>query len=239
VRAGNLYVNRNMVGAVVGVQPFGGLGLSGTGPKAGGPLTLQRLRRHAHPPRLPAVIGAGPPPALASLQAWAKDSGHTTLAGHCAALTQATPLLQAADLPGPTGESNRLRYIARGRALCVADDEDELLRQVAAALATGNRVALCAPCAESVLARLPEPVQRQAVIAPAVDFMACEVALCTPAQAVSARRALAAGDGARVRLVTPEPAGGYPLEALVTEQVLTVNTAAAGGNAGLMTLAPA
>ncbi len=37
VRAGNVYINRNMIGAVVGVQPFGGVGLSGTGPKAGGP----------------------------------------------------------------------------------------------------------------------------------------------------------------------------------------------------------
>jgi RHH-type proline utilization regulon transcriptional repressor/proline dehydrogenase/delta 1-pyrroline-5-carboxylate dehydrogenase len=36
-RVGNVYVNRNMIGAVVGVQPFGGMGLSGTGPKAGGP----------------------------------------------------------------------------------------------------------------------------------------------------------------------------------------------------------
>ncbi len=42
-RAGNVYVNRNIVGAVVGVQPFGGEGLSGTGPKAGGPLYLLRL----------------------------------------------------------------------------------------------------------------------------------------------------------------------------------------------------
>ena len=41
--AGNVYVNRNMVGAVVGVQPFGGRGLSGTGPKAGGPLYLTRF----------------------------------------------------------------------------------------------------------------------------------------------------------------------------------------------------
>jgi RHH-type proline utilization regulon transcriptional repressor/proline dehydrogenase/delta 1-pyrroline-5-carboxylate dehydrogenase len=41
--AGNVYVNRNMIGAVVGVQPFGGQGLSGTGPKAGGPLYLQRF----------------------------------------------------------------------------------------------------------------------------------------------------------------------------------------------------
>ena len=43
VNVGNVYVNRNMVGATVGVQPFGGMGLSGTGPKAGGPHYLQRF----------------------------------------------------------------------------------------------------------------------------------------------------------------------------------------------------
>ncbi len=43
VNVGNVYVNRNMIGAVVGVQPFGGEGLSGTGPKAGGPYYLPRL----------------------------------------------------------------------------------------------------------------------------------------------------------------------------------------------------
>jgi len=42
-RAGNVYINRNMIGAIVGVQPFGGRGLSGTGPKAGGPQYLTRL----------------------------------------------------------------------------------------------------------------------------------------------------------------------------------------------------
>jgi len=42
-RAGNIYINRNMIGAIVGVQPFGGRGLSGTGPKAGGPNYLTRL----------------------------------------------------------------------------------------------------------------------------------------------------------------------------------------------------
>ncbi|MGH7006154.1 MAG: aldehyde dehydrogenase family protein, partial [Alphaproteobacteria bacterium] len=42
-RVGNVYVNRGMIGAVVGVQPFGGEGLSGTGPKAGGPLYVQRF----------------------------------------------------------------------------------------------------------------------------------------------------------------------------------------------------
>jgi RHH-type proline utilization regulon transcriptional repressor/proline dehydrogenase/delta 1-pyrroline-5-carboxylate dehydrogenase len=42
-KVGNIYINRNMIGAVVGVQPFGGMGLSGTGPKAGGPDYLRRF----------------------------------------------------------------------------------------------------------------------------------------------------------------------------------------------------
>ena len=43
IRVGNVYINRNMIGAVVGVQPFGGQGLSGTGPKAGGPHYMHRF----------------------------------------------------------------------------------------------------------------------------------------------------------------------------------------------------
>jgi RHH-type proline utilization regulon transcriptional repressor/proline dehydrogenase/delta 1-pyrroline-5-carboxylate dehydrogenase len=58
IRAGNIYVNRNMVGAVVGVQPFGGEGLSGTGPKAGGPHYLWRLVRD-RAPFAPAAMATG------------------------------------------------------------------------------------------------------------------------------------------------------------------------------------
>jgi RHH-type transcriptional regulator, proline utilization regulon repressor / proline dehydrogenase / delta 1-pyrroline-5-carboxylate dehydrogenase len=60
VAAGNCYVNRNMIGATVGVQPFGGSRLSGTGPKAGGPLYLARLK--ARPVALAVETGelAGP-----------------------------------------------------------------------------------------------------------------------------------------------------------------------------------
>jgi RHH-type transcriptional regulator, proline utilization regulon repressor / proline dehydrogenase / delta 1-pyrroline-5-carboxylate dehydrogenase len=57
VKAGNVYVNRNMIGAVVGVQPFGGMGLSGTGPKAGGPDYLRRLSVEQTLTRNTAAIG--------------------------------------------------------------------------------------------------------------------------------------------------------------------------------------
>jgi len=43
MKIGNIYINRNQIGAVVGVNPFGGCGLSGTGPKAGGPHYLYRF----------------------------------------------------------------------------------------------------------------------------------------------------------------------------------------------------
>ena len=71
--AGNLYVNRNIIGAVVGVQPFGGHGLSGTGPKAGGPLYLKRLlARHRRRTGLRLPSGAPSNPAAALAEALAE-----------------------------------------------------------------------------------------------------------------------------------------------------------------------
>jgi RHH-type proline utilization regulon transcriptional repressor/proline dehydrogenase/delta 1-pyrroline-5-carboxylate dehydrogenase len=58
--AGNQYINRNMIGAVVGVQPFGGHGLSGTGPKAGGPFYVQRLLSQRPPFEVPSGELVGP-----------------------------------------------------------------------------------------------------------------------------------------------------------------------------------
>ncbi len=65
-RVGNLYVNRNQIGAVVGVQPFGGEGLSGTGPKAGGPFYLRRFLKARDEPA--AEPGAVPDEAAAAVE---------------------------------------------------------------------------------------------------------------------------------------------------------------------------
>ena len=67
VPAGNIYINRNVIGAVVGVQPFGGLGLSGTGPKAGGPHYVTRFATEVT--RTNNITAQGGDPALLNLGA--------------------------------------------------------------------------------------------------------------------------------------------------------------------------
>lgn len=111
LRVGNIYVNRNQIGAVVGSQPFGGSGLSGTGPKAGGPEYLPRFQNHEIV-NMPDVTG----------------SGSTTLS-EAQARIDASPtpdlsVMHSVDCPGPTGESNRLSHFIRGRTLCLGPDAD-------------------------------------------------------------------------------------------------------------------
>jgi RHH-type transcriptional regulator, proline utilization regulon repressor / proline dehydrogenase / delta 1-pyrroline-5-carboxylate dehydrogenase len=98
IHAGNIYVNRNQIGAVVGSQPFGGEGLSGTGPKAGGPNYLARF--------------CAPDRQLVS-EAW----GKTTAELPAETGVPAPPVTTS--LPGPTGESNRLTTSARAPLLCM------------------------------------------------------------------------------------------------------------------------
>ncbi|WP_242601385.1 bifunctional proline dehydrogenase/L-glutamate gamma-semialdehyde dehydrogenase PutA [Pseudaestuariivita atlantica] len=103
VAAGNIYVNRNQIGAIVGSQPFGGEGLSGTGPKAGGPHYVPRFTR-SDPP-VPGTPWDGRMETEALRAALAGATGGTA----------APP----ASLPGPTGESNRLSTLPRQPLLCL------------------------------------------------------------------------------------------------------------------------
>src|SRR6202034_3732437 len=76
IEAGNIYVNRNIIGATVGVQPFGGSRLSGTGPKAGGPLYLSRLAAEPAPGALDGVDGAAAAHWAVRYIDWLRTAGH-------------------------------------------------------------------------------------------------------------------------------------------------------------------
>ncbi|MEJ6403497.1 bifunctional proline dehydrogenase/L-glutamate gamma-semialdehyde dehydrogenase PutA [Yoonia sp. 2307UL14-13] len=122
IDAGNIYVNRDQIGAVVGSQPFGGEGLSGTGPKAGGPHYLPRFTAHLVP-----QIDA----------AWDQDANPKELRKRLENATVA-PDDRITDLPGPTGESNRHSLHPRGPILCLGPGPQAARRQADAVTALGG-----------------------------------------------------------------------------------------------------
>ena len=106
--AGNIYVNRNLIGAVVGVQPFGGHGLSGTGPKAGGPLYLRRLMARCS---APTALPRGQPPAAALAWAqWLAATDQTEAAQAFSSVLSTTPAGIKLELAGPVGGAQRLYH---------------------------------------------------------------------------------------------------------------------------------
>ncbi|MBD9516943.1 MULTISPECIES: trifunctional transcriptional regulator/proline dehydrogenase/L-glutamate gamma-semialdehyde dehydrogenase [Pseudomonadaceae] len=246
---GNLYVNRNVVGAVVGVQPFGGEGLSGTGPKAGGPLYLYRLLSTRPQDAVANQLkGDGaqalPRPkdaqqAVDALTKWAgqKDAALATLLGGYGELAQS---FTQQVLTGPTGERNTYTLLPREHVLCLAEDRADLLAQLGAVLSVGSRP-LVAESNAAVVKELPKEVaQRIELVA---DWSATDKvfdailhhgdsdqlrAVCEQA---SKRKGAIVGVTGLNRGETD-----IPLERLLIERALSVNTAAAGGNASLMTI---
>ena len=117
IEAGNIYINRNQIGAIVGSQPFGGEGLSGTGPKAGGPNYLPRF---ADPDR------------QTTEAIWTSAADLPALPA-----TEARPI-ETLSMPGPTGESNRLTTLPRPALLCMGPGAEAAAAQAKAVEALGG-----------------------------------------------------------------------------------------------------
>jgi RHH-type transcriptional regulator, proline utilization regulon repressor / proline dehydrogenase / delta 1-pyrroline-5-carboxylate dehydrogenase len=172
---GNLYVNRNQIGAVVGSQPFGGEGFSGTGPKAGGPLYAARFCQG----------GATLPPGTY-------------------------------DLPGPTGESNRLTLSPRLPVLCLGPGDATAQQQAEAIRALGG-VAETAPDLDPKAL-----VTRQGISG--VMLWADRETARPYAQALAQR------PGPILPLISDMPDAAHAL----IERHVCIDTTAAGGNAQLL-----
>jgi RHH-type transcriptional regulator, proline utilization regulon repressor / proline dehydrogenase / delta 1-pyrroline-5-carboxylate dehydrogenase len=267
-QVGNVYVNRNIVGAVVGVQPFGGEGLSGTGPKAGGPHYLLRLVRSgpkavvaSDPTLVPTTLSQTVQTAVAQVAQRTAAAGwmQASLDERCAWLdrcktqglstTSVRQQLSDQALPGPTGESNTLRLRPRGLWGAVASHVDApTLNQWLGVLVCGNALLVAVPQPQRALVQAAVTAWRTAglpadalhvVDAPwpeaAQAVVACEAVhgiVTDPAHAATLNRWLCDRPGAIVPLVA-EPAHTR-LWRFCAEQTLTINTAAAGGNAELL-----
>ena len=275
VRAGNIYVNRNQIGAVVGSQPFGGEGASGTGPKAGGPHYVRRLtagasmaegmpagrvvdgmrlasavsetsramtaRPHRSSRARRAQLGPDRDSGGAGEVRHAVETGSETIRSGEVGRTDGDRFAPL-DLPGPTGESNRLSFAPRGVVLCLGPGTATTKMQIAAALDAGNAVVAVADGAPAALASLvsdPRVVLLDGRVDPeslvTVDGIAA-VACSADRDVLGAmREALARRPGSILPLVT-EPAAA---ERYVLERHVCVDTTAAGGNASLLARAEA
>ena len=242
VRAGNIYINRNIIGAVVGVQPFGGRGLSGTGPKAGGPLYLQRLIENPYssaPNRAVRVDLAFTP-----FADWLAMQGSDAQAGLVRAIGAASAFGDEQEFKGPVGERNIYALHPRGPILLAPQTTEGLYHQLGAVLATGNHAVIDAACG---LTRPDFPTTVAARLRWSDDWTV----------GGTLAGALIEGDADRVRVVTQRIAtlpGPLVLAQAATSQALrrdphayclywlleevstSINTTAAGGNATLMAI---
>ncbi|QAX81556.1 trifunctional transcriptional regulator/proline dehydrogenase/L-glutamate gamma-semialdehyde dehydrogenase [Candidatus Pseudomonas adelgestsugas] len=255
VHAGNVYVNRNIVGAVVGVQPFGGEGLSGTGPKAGGPLYLYRLLSTRPTDAIEQSFVRGDKLAapdvrlrnamsqpLAALKTWADSNKFNDLSALCNQFSMQSQSGITRQLAGPTGERNSYAILPREHVLCLAEAKGDLLTQLAAVLAVGgSAVWLETDLTKALFTRLPREAQEKIkcvadwtkddMVFDAVLHHGDSEQLRTVCQQVAQRSGAIVGVHGLSQGET-----AIALERLVIERALSINTAAAGGNASLMTI---
>jgi RHH-type proline utilization regulon transcriptional repressor/proline dehydrogenase/delta 1-pyrroline-5-carboxylate dehydrogenase len=213
LHVGNIYVNRNQVGAVVGSQPFGGEGLSGTGPKAGGPHYLPRFYA-SDTPSSPIDLGT-----------------HLAKADVQAAL-DALPVvrnepLSSVEMPGPTGESNILSTFPRGVVLCLGPSAAEARQQAETARSAGCQPLIAVPGGSGDYA-LDGWLPRDQLS----ELQGFDAAVCwsDSDDQRAIRMALAARDSALIPLICKRDFADH----CVIERHVCIDTTAAGGNVSLL-----
>ena len=286
--AGNTYINRNMVGAVVGVNPFGGRGLSGTGPKAGGPNYLLRFSTSGTAKEVKKPLADKQPyiinlqtsnkadcsikelvaQATAAAPHWQAKSIDSRLAilGQCnqAFIAQLEPIARAKlanpiELPGPTGEDNKLSLQGRGPMVLVVRAEDAMdaaQQQIISALLCGCPVIVAADSAhQAALESLQDNYQQAGLTKALLQLAPMEslsdltqnssieglIANSLNTDSTKLRQVMATRTGSIIPLIEwPETAEGFNYHWLLwflSERTRTENLVARGGNTQLFNLA--
>lgn len=240
---GNLYINRNIVGAVVGVQPFGGEGLSGTGPKAGGPLYIYRLmhqvseKKLAQPYAMNSAQATLENPLLQEFKAWVYKTFPTISLTTPAKITTG----HSFSLQGPTGEENQYMILPRESVLSLATNDADQIQQLLAILSVGSRPAVLTDNTFILkhLKSMPAKVVKAIKVIKDIESGDFEAVLNhgDASALIDLQQRIATRQGPIVG-ITHLSSGNYeiPVERFVIERAISINTAAAGGNASLMTM---
>ncbi|MEO0328951.1 MAG: aldehyde dehydrogenase family protein, partial [Pseudomonadota bacterium] len=215
IHCGNVYINRNQIGAIVGSQPFGGEGLSGTGPKAGGPHYLPRFVK---------------PDQTEISQESSNLVDASLVQRHLNGIEAEKRALTRRSLPGPTGESNRHAIYGRGVILCCGPGREVALKQAKTAQQHG--------CATLCIA---DGIKDGEGINGCLDTEALTnldgfdgiISFADASQLLGMRQALACRDGKIIPLICEDDIA----ERCITERHVCIDTTAAGGNASLLVAA--
>ncbi|HDR1579549.1 TPA: bifunctional proline dehydrogenase/L-glutamate gamma-semialdehyde dehydrogenase PutA [Pasteurella multocida] len=232
VHAGNLYVNRNTVGAVVGVQAFGGRGLSGTGPKAGGPFYLQRLVHAKHWTLTP--LHYNTPRDLSDLAAKVRSiftkSEQAPLLSLIDQVAQCSPLNTTFRMQGITGEENYLTFTPRS---LIAIGNGALAQQMQALIAVAAVGATAVISKYSQLAAYEKRLADYLFVAEVEECEEISQLIVLDPITAKQKAQYAARPGAILTYVEQLDLA-LSLFPLLHEQAISINTTAAGGNASLM-----
>ncbi|MDD2155583.1 bifunctional proline dehydrogenase/L-glutamate gamma-semialdehyde dehydrogenase PutA [Glaesserella parasuis] len=233
IYAGNLYVNRNTVGAVVGVQPFGGMGLSGTGPKAGGPLYLQRLVNRCEW-TLSGLEGGKPADTsglLTGIQAVLSGTELQNAQDLIASLSRQSPLGKVFKMQGITGEVNFMQFEARPVIAIGNGSLEQQIQALIAVVVSGSRAAVHS---NSPLAKQAQHFAGLVIISNDFNSLANLSSLIVLEPLSLEEKAHYAERTGAILTYVENLDLALSLFPLLHEKAISINTAAAGGNASLM-----
>ncbi|MDE4013137.1 bifunctional proline dehydrogenase/L-glutamate gamma-semialdehyde dehydrogenase PutA [Glaesserella parasuis] len=233
IHAGNLYVNRNTVGAVVGVQPFGGMGLSGTGPKAGGPLYLQRLvdRREWTLSGLEGGKPADTSGLLSGIQAVLSGTELQNAQDLIASLSRQSPLGKIFKMQGITGEVNFMQFEARPVIAIGNGSLEQQIQALTAIVVSGSRAVVHS---HSPLAKQAQHFAGLVIISNDFNSLANLSSLIVLEPLSLEEKAHYAERTGAILTYVENLDLALSLFPLLHEKAISINTAAAGGNASLM-----
>ncbi|MDG6267899.1 bifunctional proline dehydrogenase/L-glutamate gamma-semialdehyde dehydrogenase PutA [Glaesserella parasuis] len=233
IYAGNLYVNRNTVGAVVGVQPFGGMGLSGTGPKAGGPLYLQRLVNRCEW-TLSGLEGGKPADTsglLTGIQAVLSGTELQNAQDLIASLSRQSPLGKVFKMQGITGEVNFMQFEARPVIAIGNGSLEQQIQALIAVVVSGSRAVVHS---NSPLAKQAQHFAGLVIISNDFNSLANLSSLIVLEPLSLEEKAHYAERTGAILTYVENLDLALSLFPLLHEKAISINTAAAGGNASLM-----
>jgi len=215
LKVGNIYVNRNQIGAIVGTQPFGGENLSGTGPKAGGPHYVKRFTSEGIPSNEPEQLANSETADVSKVQQVLSQ------------LPDQRKVITSSYLPGPTGESNKLSVFPIGRVLCLGPTVEMAIAQARVAQQVGCEALIVCPGAQgenAIDGFLPR------VSLSSLKGFSAVICNSGKDDLRQIRIALAERKGALVPLVVEQNIA----DRCVIERHVCIDTTAAGGNVSLL-----